>query len=355
MLVGCGGSDNTSTVSSSESTSIPTSTSTSLSTSSSKTTSTSTSKISSSEISTSVSTSIPASESTSASTSVPISRPDLKIIAPTGAPSIGLYGFASSSGFETNSVPANIIPSMKNGEKDVVILPTNAGINAIVKQNAPFKIAATITYGNVFVAKTGSDADGIMNEGDSIAILQKSNLPGLLFKSVYGEELYNSAIEVDASGAAYCLKTGKTLNNVAVDYVLIAEPAFTKVKGSDVSSYEYANIQKEYFKKYSLDIFQASVFVNNSTEKSKIDAFLNCLAEDIALGIANPTLIKEGMEVKEKPEVFFGTDPSNVYAATNNGNRLGLGYKAAKDNKEGIDNFLSLFGIDATTEEIYYK
>lgn len=290
----------------------------------------------------------------STSTSRP-ERPNLKMITPTGAPAVGFYNFVDNPNFVTNSVPANIIPSMKNGEKDVVVLPTNVGINAIVKQSAPFKIAATITFGNIYIAKTGNGDDGIMDKDDSIALLQKDNIPGLLFRSVYGNELYEAGFNVDASEAKYCLDNGQTLNKKSVDYVLIAEPALTLSKGANVSSFEYANIQDEYFKKYNLEIFQASVFVNNNTSKSEIDAFLQNLEVDINEGITNPNLIKTGMNKKEKPQVFFGTSPDSVYSATQNGNRLGLGFKLAKDNKAGIDKFLSLFNIDATTEEIYYK
>ncbi len=56
----------------------------------------------------------------------------------------------------------------------------------------------------------------------------------------------------------------------------------------------------------------------------------------------------------EQAQSLFGVAPKMAAKVTKNGNRMGLGYKRAKENKEGIDKFLSLFGIDATSEEIYY-
>ena len=35
-------------------------------------------------------------------------------------------------------------------------------------------------------------------------------------------------------------------------------------------------------------------------------------------------------------------------------NKLGLGYISAKENKLAIDNFVNLFGVEDTNEEIYY-
>ena len=57
----------------------------------------------------------------------------------------------------------------------------------------------------------------------------------------------------------------------------------------------------------------------------------------------------------EKPEAIFGVAPAAAANLTKNGNRMGLGFKYAKDNKEGINKLLSVFNIDATSEEIYYK
>ena len=37
-----------------------------------------------------------------------------------------------------------------------------------------------------------------------------------------------------------------------------------------------------------------------------------------------------------------------------NNNGMGLGFKLAKPNKEAIDNFLALFNIEETDEEIYF-
>lgn len=288
-----------------------------------------------------------------------VTRPDsLSIIAPTGAPAVAFYNYSEDSHFVTNSEPSNIVPLMLKGEKDVVVLPTNVGINAINNKKAPYKIAATITFGNVYVAKTGHDDDGVMDKDDYIVLFQQNSIPDLLFHSIYGDALNEGIHYVDTvSYAAQCLKTGKdvTRKNEAVDYVLIAEPAFTKVMGDKRESSFYVDIQKEYGIRYTTGIFQASVFVNNNSDPKLIEDFLSCLKDDVKKGIANPGLIKDGLAKNEKPGTFYGVEPELAEKVTKDGNGMGLGFEYAKDKKEAIDNYLKIFNINETSEEIYFK
>ena len=283
---------------------------------------------------------------------------NLSIIAPTGAPSLAFYNFANDNNFATTNAPATLVADyMAPANKDVVVAPTNVGVQAIVKQNVQYKIAATLTFGNLFVASTGNDDDGVMDKDDYIVVFQKKAVPGLVFKSVYGEELTNAAHDVgDVSFAAQCLASGKdvtTETKDSVDYVLIAEPAFTNVLSKKETVQEYANLQTEYKNKFGVEIFQASLFVKNGVNA---DSLLSALQKDTNEVIKNGDLFTEkltGMS-DEQAQSLFGVAPKMAAKVTKNGNRMGLGFKKAKENKEGIDKFLSLFGIDATSEEIYY-
>ena len=112
----------------------------------------------------------------------------LKILAPTGAPSIAFYSFAESENFTTTTNPQEgLIPMFKTNTYDVIVAPTHGGLTQIVKQNAKYKIAATITYGNFYIVATGHDEDGILNEGDKVLIFQENDVPGKVFKYVYGD------------------------------------------------------------------------------------------------------------------------------------------------------------------------
>lgn len=113
---------------------------------------------------------------------------DARILAPTGAPSIALYGHATEENFTTTTNPQEgLIPQFKTDNYDVIIAPTQGGLTQIVKQSAEYKIAATITYGNFYIISTGRDDDGIINKGDKVLIFQENDVPGKVFKYVYGD------------------------------------------------------------------------------------------------------------------------------------------------------------------------
>lgn len=141
-----------------------------------------------------------------------VEKNDLKIVSPTGAPAIAMSGFADLAGFETNTVPANIIPMMKTQSVDVAVLPTNVGANAIVANSLQYKLLGTITFGNLYIASTGNDDDGVMDEDDYIVSFQQGAVPDKIFHYIFGNK-YDNALHYVASNedAAKCLKTGKNL------------------------------------------------------------------------------------------------------------------------------------------------
>ena len=160
---------------------------------------------------------------------------EVSVLCPTGAPALAFYNYAQDTNFETNAnASEGILPLMVKGEKDVVILPTNAGVNAISKKNAPYKLAATITFGNVFLASTGHDADNTLNDGDYIILFSQGQVPDLLFHYVFGDTLDSNAHYVaNGTDAAKCLKQGKNItsnnDNIAIISKLYAFkiPIFT--------------------------------------------------------------------------------------------------------------------------------
>ena len=283
--------------------------------------------------------------------------PELSIVVPTGAPALAFYNHVTSNSFTTNSVPNNILTEMVGGTKDVVVLPTNVGVKAIVSQNVQYKIAATITFGNFHIAATGNDDDGIMDADDYIVLFQKNNVPDKLFHAVYGNSLDAGIHYVDdVSWATKCWVQGKDVTTETkdpVDYVLIAEPAFTNAKAQKANITEYANLQTKYKEVQTADIFQASVFIKNDVAAAN---FLETLKTEIEEVIANGDLIVEKTSSlsPEEATTLLGVAPQVAANVTKNGNGMGLGFKYARENKEGIDKFLSLFGMNATSEEIYY-
>lgn len=290
----------------------------------------------------------------------PYEHDSLSIITPTGAPAVAFFNYANDQYFETNADAATgILPLMVKGSKDIVVLPTNAGVQAIVNKGVNYKIAATITFGNLFVCATGNDEDGTMDKDDYIVLFQKGNLPDLMFHYVYGDSLDEGIHYVGAaSDASKCLASGIDLSNDnhPVDYVLLAEPAVSTVLNQKSQRSVYANIQELYKQKSGgLDMFQASVFVNNNADVDKVNSFLASLKEDIESGLKDSSSIVSGMNKSDDPAKLYGVNPAIIPSVIGeNKNTLGLGFKNAKENKKAIDKFLSIFNIAETDEKIYF-
>ena len=108
---------------------------------------------------------------------------DLKIVCPSGAPAVAFYNHAQDPNFET----AAPIPALLGNNYQVVVAPTHGGMDKLINANANFQLAATITFGNMYILSTGRDKDGVMNRGDNVLFFQENDLPGKVFKYLYGD------------------------------------------------------------------------------------------------------------------------------------------------------------------------
>lgn len=299
--------------------------------------------------------------SSSSSFAPAFTRDSITIVTPTGAPALAFYNYAELTNFETNSNPTNITAIMSAAQKDVIVLPTNVGVKTIETAEAPYKLAATITFGNFFIASLGNDDNGIMEATDNIVVFQKNNVPDKLFHYVYGTTLDAGVHYVNAvTEATQALTSGTFIDEVSgtsktAHYVMIAEPAFSTVRANKENVTMYANIQEEYKEKSGdLELFQASVFVKNSLTEATVNGFLTSLQEDIEAAIDEPTLLSTGMNKVANAQAIFGVAPTMAENVLRNDNGMGLGFKHAGQNKAAIDNFLALFNIEETDEEIYF-
>ena len=286
----------------------------------------------------------------------------LSVVTPTGAPALAFYNYAGLNNFETNSNPANITAYMAAESKDFVVLPTNAGVKAIIDNNLPYKLAATITFGNFYLVSMGNDDDeNGMDAGDTILLFQKNNVPDRIFHYIYGTDLNDAIHYVNAvSDAAQAAMTGSFSDpddglTYTPNYVLLAEPVLTNVLSKKQNVSVYADIQAKYKEvSNNKEIFQASVFVRNAAGKENTDSFLNCLKKDIEGAIADPSKMVEGLNRDASPAETFGVAPAMAESVLRKNNGMGLGFKYAKENKEAIETFLSIFNLRDIDEKIYY-
>lgn len=291
---------------------------------------------------------------------------DLSIVVPSGAPSLAFYNEINNDSFNTGDAQS-ILPQLKgeNGA-DIIVIDTVNGIKTI-NDGGNYKLAATITFGNFYIASTGKDDNGVMENGDYIVLFSQNATPDLVFHNIYGNNYDSNVHYVSAvSDASACLIKGINIQDDQrsideqpyVDYVMIAEPALSAAMSQNSNARIYANIQEEYaIKNDGMSIIQASVFVSNKLNKKQIDNYLNNLENNINSLLENPELFEETTNMLSDVEIkdVFGVPNVKIVKKVLNDNSIGLGFVRAYDNKNAIDKFISLFGLNNTDEEIYYK
>ena len=302
-----------------------------------------------------------------------VKYPGLKIACPSGAPALALYDAFNDTNVEINGDATNIAGYLaKDSEKDIVIAPTNLLVSKVIKDEAPFKIAAVITFGNFYIASTGNDDNDTFDKDDYIVLFQQNGLPDKLFKYVYGTDFYNLNYVSSVKDAVACLKEGTNSgdNNASVDYVLVAQPALTPaLQAAKNNRPEVADkikvvkdVQEDYTTKTGDNSFtQASIFVKNTSDENQVTVINNFL-DEIKANIEK--ILVDQSDLDAKLSKLEDTQIASVFGATNltilkkvvKENSLNIGFKEAKEEKAAIDKFLINLGFTSaeTSESLYW-
>lgn len=281
---------------------------------------------------------------------------ELSVATPSGAPAIAFYAHLLEDNLEVNSVAQNVVAYLTSSStKDVVVAPTNAGIQAIVNKGATFKLAAVITFGNFFIVSCGTDSDNTLNEGDKVLAFQETNVAGKLFQYVYGDK----GLDVEYLSDLQAVKTKVlTQESEEYDYLLLAQPVVSAILNQKSNYSVYANVQDDYKTKTGgKSITQASIFVKDGLDKAKVNSFLSMIKNDIETLKNNPNVLVE--KTNDVTDEAFAAKISGTKALiknliTNN-NQIGIGFEYAYEYKASIDAFIATLGMNATNEEIYWR
>ena len=285
---------------------------------------------------------------------------DLKIISPIGAPAVAMYNFAN--GLDTVTSPQDeLIPQFNVGDYDIIVAPAKGGLTKIVKQHVNYKLAAVVTLGNFGLVKVNEN-DEQLSSGDKVLFFQETDIPGLVFKYLYGDLGLETYTVANAQLTASALKTGvfkpDESTTVNLDYVFSAEPMITN---SGVASQVIERAADAFETKTGgKKIIQAAVFVNNATSTTKINKFLDLLESDITSGLENPKNFQKTMKLvggDDEQMQLFGYTSTTVYNSMKNYNGLGLGFIRASEYKEEIEYFVNdILNSGLTiTDEAYYQ
>lgn len=288
---------------------------------------------------------------------------NLKIIMPSGAPSIAQAGIEYNGSsinedltysVERVSDTTLLAAAFSSGEYDIIYAPTNLGAK-FYNNNQNYVYAATITFGNLYFAST--------NKTD-FTISSLSNQTVYLF----GEGTINDAVvtkvltdnNVTNVNKVYLSGTDYTKNQLVTDHssiVMIAEPVLSaatvalKTAGETVQTIDIESLIGTSLG--GSGFAQAGVFVKKevaSKNKTEIKTYLKKLSASCDLANSDPTLV-----AGYATELNYGLPGTAVLAkAIPNCNIKYVSAKNSKDIFEATMNLnLTLIGGKLPDEEFY--
>lgn len=287
----------------------------------------------------------PSASSESETVSVP---EGLKILSPSGAPSYALVPLAKDGNQELTIVDgADALQAAfvnPDSEYDVIIAPTNLGAKLISADKTNYSLVSVVTTGNLFIV----GEEGALDSDGEIALFGENAVPGLIYKKVCTDitnpaTWYSSVTEAQAALLA---------GNASA--ALLAEPAatatITKAKKDGKTIVKLADLQELWGEDgYPM----ASMFVRNDVLESNaqgIKALVNELMDYADKVNAGDEDISADLDSLSDPSMF-GATPSAIVKAAYAG--MGIHVDLAENNKENVENFLSLFSISLTDSTIY--
>lgn len=258
----------------------------------------------------------------------------LKIICPTGAPSLSLvsvYEDVTKEGkidFVDGSDQLVAELSKADSEYNVIIAPINVGAKLIASKQSDYKMAGVLTWGNLYLVGTSEEA--LQGEGE-IALFGQGAVPGMIYDHVKIDttltpQYYNSATLVQQQ-----LLSSKASVGMLAEPLATATIAKAKENGLTLS------IIKDLQKEYDEDGYpQATVFVKEGTNCSqlisKIDEFTNGDYKEL------------GQYLEKVGTDTLGLPAQAIVEKTIE--RQNLHYSHIEDCQDQVKQFLKLYNIE---------
>lgn len=212
---------------------------------------------------------------------------EVKIIAPTGTPALGLANFKVDNAdvdFEVTSAGASALQAaFLAKEHNIIVAPINLGAN-IYNKTGDYVLAKTFVWGNLFLASKSELTSFNDIDGKKLVVFGQGQTPDIITKILIQEKNLNVEIEyVDAVSNANPL----LVQNKA-EYIITAEPAISKIK--DAQGIHVIDLQDVYGELTGTNSYpQAGIFVKKTVKNSKnIKQAVNKLLESVKDTISNP-------------------------------------------------------------------
>ena len=275
----------------------------------------------------------------------------MKLTAPAGAPALAVATLAAENPENYTFVAADTIGAeFAKNETDFIIAPINAGAKLFKAGKSTYRLAAVVTWGNLYIASQKADFTLESLNGAEVTLFGENTINASVVLAVLEAKGIQPAAVSYLSGAA---ETQAELLSNPEAIVVTADPAVTaaKIKNENVKTISVQELLKEAF---GTDGYaQAGLFVRADTlaaDEVGVKAFLDAVkdAADKA-----ETDVKAMAEAAVKLEILPN---AKVAEAAIPG--CSIRFTPAAEAREAIEKTaafdLSQYGGEVPADEFYY-
>ena len=275
----------------------------------------------------------------------------MKLTAPAGAPALAVATLAAENPENYTFVAADTIGAeFAKNETDFIIAPINAGAKLFKAGKSTYRLAAVVTWGNLYIASQKADFTLESLNGAQVTLFGENTINASVVLAVLEAKGIQPAAVSYLSGAA---ETQAELLSNPEAIVVTADPAVTaaKIKNENVKTISVQELLKEAF---GTDGYaQAGLFVRADTlaaDEAGVKAFLDAVKD--AAGKAE-TDVKAMAEAAVKLEILPN---AKVAEAAIPG--CSMRFTPAAQAREAIEKTaafdLSQYGGEVPADEFYY-
>ena len=307
------------------------------------------------------------SQSTAATDNQPAAT--YKVMAPDGAPALALAKMmkdgAQVGGHKLEYsviAAANVAASMTNGDADVIIAPTNAGVMQSVNTDAYYLLGVT-SWGNLYLITTNDSYKTLAESESATAFLAQfadhsissigtNQVPDVSLKALFKSASVTTCTVAEAQTAAVIQSD---LISGAIDTALLGEPAVTGTKNKVANCRILGGIAELWKALTGKDYPQASVFIKKT------------IAADTAFVTALESAIKASVDYLNASE--SNAQEMGAYMESRGDNslkaavvkqcylRTAQAYRTAADAKEDVKSLVSVLVpklADTDYDSVFY-
>lgn len=271
----------------------------------------------------------------------------LTMLAPKGAPALSLLGCWEGNEHTITTVDGTDVITAAftapESEYDIIIAPINLGATLIQKGATEYRLAAVVTWGNLYLLST--DQNMTLDAVQELAAFGQNAVPGKIWGTVTDADAQNVTWFNSVADVVSALLSGQYQTG------LVAEPvcsnALKKSAASEHPLYLVGDLQEAWKEKTGLDQYpQAAVFVKPSVYEAKKDSIDAVLDQMMSYAPSDIESLKASMDAIGQEALGVSSEVMSMETYQ----RMHVACKPATEVQAQIEAFLELFGITDTTD-----